>query len=192
MTVIIPRWEWRTFGKRINLTFDPQVYPRWRHSETSETYLLSDRCSVNPKTRDGKIDVKILQQVDEDGFERWKPVMNEAFPLIRERIQYLFTVLRITLPPLTQPRYSETKLLQRLQGTPLRPLAVSKVRDQYNVDACGLEVATVTVTGNSLQTVAVEHTDPLNIKALVRKLGLQGRKNMNYVVGLKAVHEGRP
>src|SRR6478736_2702447 len=70
------RWEWRTFGdhfataeKRFDLLKPESV------ADTDETYLLSARSVDAVKVRGGLMDVKRLEQVDDDGLELWKPLM---------------------------------------------------------------------------------------------------------------------
>ena len=67
---IIPRWEWRTFSASLaarERAIGPlaDVAPR----NSSEIYILSLHGPQNAKLRDGLIDIKRLQQVDDDGLE---------------------------------------------------------------------------------------------------------------------------
>ena len=51
-----------------------------RVAESDETYLLSAEGVDAVKVRDGQMDVKHLEQVD-DGLELWKPVMKSPLPI---------------------------------------------------------------------------------------------------------------
>jgi hypothetical protein len=85
---IIPRWEWRTFSASLDAlerAIGPlaDVAPRY----SSEIYVLSLHGPQNAKLRDGFIDIKRLQRVDDDGLELWEPVFKAKFPLSREKIE---------------------------------------------------------------------------------------------------------
>ena len=47
---------------------------------TSST-CSGSRSEASVKVRDGLMDVKRLEHVDDDGLEQWRPVMKAAFPL---------------------------------------------------------------------------------------------------------------
>ena len=50
---------------------------------SDEMYVLGLRSEASVKVRDGVMDVKRLEQVDDHGLEQWRPVMKAAFPLAR-------------------------------------------------------------------------------------------------------------
>ena len=86
-TEIVPRWEWRTFGERFGTADDAagrRSTPA-RSSESDELYLLSVHSDASVKVRDGLMDVKHLQRVDDHGLELWIPVMKAALPAVRRR-----------------------------------------------------------------------------------------------------------
>ena len=99
---IIPRWEWRVFGRGFgaaeeafaDLTPGPIA-------ESGEVYLLSAAGS-NVKVRDGLMDIKFLREVDGDGLERWEPVMKAGFPLPAAEVPRVFDALGVLAPPLTR------------------------------------------------------------------------------------------
>src|SRR4029453_7408748 len=82
MNSIVPRWEWRAFGRSFGTAeesfaaLDPE-----RVQESDELYVLSKTVDENVKVRDGLLDVKQLEHVNPDGLEQWVPVMKEPFPL---------------------------------------------------------------------------------------------------------------
>ena len=81
MPVIVPRWEWRSFGDRFGTAESALAALVPAIVETDEMYLLSDSASDVVKVRHELMDIKHLQVVDGDGLERWTPVMKAAFPL---------------------------------------------------------------------------------------------------------------
>ena len=79
---IVPRWEWRTFGDDFGDADDRLgALPPERDEESDEVYLLSLASDASVKIRDGLMDVKQLEHVNDDGLEQWRPIMKAAFPL---------------------------------------------------------------------------------------------------------------
>ncbi len=81
---VVPRWEWRTFGESFGEadTHLAALAPD-RVQESDEVYLLSRASDASVKVRDGLMDVKRLERVNDDGLEQWKPVMKASYPLAR-------------------------------------------------------------------------------------------------------------
>src|SRR4051794_30436792 len=63
---IVPRWEFRTFGDA-GVSFDDEPE---RVQESDEVYILSLHGDASVKVRDGLMDVKLLERVDEHGLEQ--------------------------------------------------------------------------------------------------------------------------
>ncbi len=53
--------------------------------DSDEVYLLSAAEDALVKIRDGLLDIKRLQQVDDDGLEQWVPTLKAPFPCSRPR-----------------------------------------------------------------------------------------------------------
>lgn len=182
----IPRWEWRTFAKQIDLKINLDDYEKARHMESSEVYILSTVVNENQKIRDDKMDIKSLQQVNEDGLEQWKPIMKVAFPLPIDQVTKVYRVFRLSVPKLDKSSYTFGEFVQMAKSNQrLLAIDVDKVRDLYDVDGCIVESAMVKFDGEEFKTVAAEDPDPAKVKATVEKLGLWGWENINYVKGLK-------
>ena len=49
--------------------------------ESEEIYLLGPGDEANVKVRDALMDIKILEHVDKNGLEQWRPVFKAPFPL---------------------------------------------------------------------------------------------------------------
>ena len=104
---IIPRWEWRTFSASLaalERAIGPlaDVAPRY----SSEIYILSLHGPQNAKLRDGLIDIRRLQQVDDDGLELWEPVFKAKFPLGHSDIAVAFSEWHLPLPALSRESYT--------------------------------------------------------------------------------------
>lgn len=99
MATIVPRWEWRTFGRRFSAAearfagLQPTGV-----QESDETYLLAG-ADDNLKIRASLLDVKVLREVDAAGLERWEPVMKQGFPLAAAEVERVFAALRLQAPP---------------------------------------------------------------------------------------------
>lgn len=188
MEKIIPRWEWRTFADSIDIAVDLNQYTQDREVESAEVYVLSTVVDENPKVRDGKMDVKSLQQVNEDGLEQWKPILKVSFPLNQEQLAEVYRVFRLSLPKLKGDTVSFEEFVKLAEANSrLMAIDVVKSRKLYTVDGCIVENAFLTVDGKKFQTVAAEDPDPELVKDVVKKLGLWDRENINYVKGLKRI-----
>ena len=182
---IVPRWEWRAFGA----SFDEaerrfgELEPE-RVQESDEVYLLSPASDASVKVRDGLMDVKRLQQVDEHGLEQWLPVLKSSFPLSPDDVRAVLGALETPAPELDSPSYELDELV-RLAS--LRELAVHKLRRHYTLDGCMAELSDVSVAAGAARTIAVESEDPARVVAAVRTLGLQLQPNTCLARGLKAL-----
>jgi hypothetical protein len=93
------RWEWRTFGEQYGGAEERlgSIEPE-RVVESDETYLLSAKGVDAVKVRDGLMDVKHLEQVDDDGLELWEPVMKSALPISAADARAVLAALRVSAP----------------------------------------------------------------------------------------------
>ena len=100
MPVIVPRWEWRTFGSRFGTAEDGSAaLTPGAIQESDEIYLLGGS-GDNVKIRVDLMDIKVLRETDADGLERWEPVMKAGFPLAKADVGRVFDALRLDTPPL--------------------------------------------------------------------------------------------
>ncbi len=186
MGVIIPRWEWRTFGSNFNgadekiMAMNPSV------KKSSEKYILSRNSNENCKIRDDLMDIKSPQAVNEDKLEQWYPTLKEGFPLSREAITKLFTeFFKVEVPEL-EDAYDYAAFVELCrQQKDLCVVDVEKVRHITNIDETIVEVAETKFNGVENRTVCVEHIDPALVMSVVRKLGLEGLPNINYINAMK-------
>ncbi len=187
MIPLIPRWEWRTFGTSFGdaetriRTHPPQV------QQSRETYIVCDHSDANAKVRNLQLDVKMLQEVNRDGLERWLPTLKAPFPLDRRPIEALFAAWGLALPRLARETYSLDEFLSELVAphAALRAVHVGKQRHGFTIDECIAEIAELTFDGAPLRTVAVEMPDPVRVMKTVVALGLARYENVNYVKALK-------
>ena len=133
METIRPRWEWRTFGRRFGpaeaafAALEPTGV-----QESDELYLLS-AAGDNVKVRDDLMDIKVLQETDADGLQRWTPVMKAAFPLRAADAVRVVEALRLPAVPHVREDYTLDQFLAEVvepAGT-IRVVRVHKRRVRY-------------------------------------------------------------
>jgi exopolyphosphatase / guanosine-5'-triphosphate,3'-diphosphate pyrophosphatase len=187
---VVPRWEWRTFGesfagaeKRLAALSPESV------RESDELYLLSREADDSVKVRDELLDIKQLEQVNDDGLEQWRPVLKAPFPLSAAAVESVLAALHASPPPRGRSAYTLDELVEEVVR-PSRQLAavpVHKRRAHYTVSGCMAELTDVRTDNGSTRTIAVESEDPARVLAAVRELGLDTRSNVSFPRGLKAL-----
>jgi exopolyphosphatase/guanosine-5'-triphosphate,3'-diphosphate pyrophosphatase len=191
---IVPRWEWRIFGPRL------QQAEAWLAShpvtavqESDETYFLSGNEGI-AKIRSDLMDIKVRREVDRDGLERWEPVLKAGFPVSPADVTRVFEALRRAPPPLSRSTWSMDDFRRDFAGAggPMRAVSVHKRRVRYAITPCALELSDVVADGQPTRTLAVESEDKAAVVALVRRMGLYGWSNTSYARGLAALIDGEP
>ena len=187
MSEIIPRWEWRSFGLHFGdaeARLKTHGTDKLRHSD--EIYLLSSISSdANVKIREGQMDIKRLEQTDAHGFEQWRPVLKEAFPLPAAAMQAVFVALGVTATQEYVPITLDQLLAEVTSDSRMRTLEVHKARTRYHLEGCMAELTEVTANGETIRTIAVESEDPAHIAAALQALSIEGIENVSYPRGLK-------
>jgi exopolyphosphatase/guanosine-5'-triphosphate,3'-diphosphate pyrophosphatase len=187
---IVPRWEWRTFGESFAgaeerfAALSPESV-----RESDELYLLSREADDSVKVRDELLDVKQLEQVNDDGLEQWRPVLKAPFPLSAATVDSVLAALHASPQPRGRSAYTLDELVEEVVR-PSRQLAavpVHKRRAHYTVSGCMAELTDVRTNNVSTRTIAVESEDPARVLAAVRELGLDTRPNVSFPRGLKAL-----
>ena len=194
MATIVPRWEWRVFGD--DLAAAEQVFAELAPGavvESDELYLLA-ATRANVKVRHDLLDIKVLREVDDDGLERWEPVLKESFPLPAAEVSKVFDALGVEPPPLDRDAYTLDQLLAEVVEPVggVRPVRVHKRRVRYTIGGCMAELSDVEAEGHGTRTVAVESEDASAVVAAVRSLGLDGEVNTSYPLGLAALVDAGP
>jgi len=185
---IVPRWEWRTFGDDFGAAdghFAALVAERLQESD--EVYLLSTRSDASVKVRDALMDVKELQEVNEDGLEQWKPVMKAEYPLPADGVRSVLATLAVEAPELARTEYTLDQFVDEVVGPSpdLSAVNVHKHREHYTVGGAMAELSEISTERGSRRTIAVESEDPALVVAAVRELGLPLSPNVCLARGLK-------
>ncbi len=188
MENIIPRWEWRTFTNDLaNAERNIRKHPEGKTRESDEVYILSEVSMDNTKVRDDLMDIKTLQQVNEDRLEQWLPIMKGTFPLPVAEIEKVFKCFRVALPKFERTEYTFDQYLKEVIAPSklLKAVNVHKKRTGFTINNTIVEIAEVTVDGKVIKTAAVEMEDPALVIKTVRELELDKFPNINYLRGLK-------
>jgi exopolyphosphatase/guanosine-5'-triphosphate,3'-diphosphate pyrophosphatase len=187
MEAVVPRWEWRTFAASFG-DADRRfgALPPGQVQESDELYLLAPNSDANVKVRNRLMDVKILEQVNSDGLEQWRPVMKGEFPLAAAAVDQVCAALRVA-PLSGGAAYTLEQLQAALTSPPrnVRVVRVHKRRQRYTVGGCPAEMTDVVADGRPTRTVAIECEDPARVRAAVREMGLDRFENVSYPRGLK-------
>ena len=185
----VSRWEWRTFGDRFGEAEERlgALAPE-RADESSEVYLLSAEANTSVKLRDGVVDVKVLEEVDEDGLERWRPILKAGEPLATADVATVAEALGAVTPPQAVSTFAElADGLVRANGALVRAVELQKRRRHFEVGGCMAELTELELGGRTTRTVVVESEHPERVLAAARELGLGGRRNVNLPRQLKAL-----
>jgi exopolyphosphatase / guanosine-5'-triphosphate,3'-diphosphate pyrophosphatase len=196
LAVIVPRWEWRTFGQHFGAAEAAfAAMTSTGASDSDETYLLvaTDGPPADVvKIRFDLMDVKALREVSADGLERWEPVLKVGFPMPSADVASVCEALHLAAPDLTRDGYTLAQFLGEVAGPSVRPVAVHKHRVRYTVGGCSAEFSDVVADGRTIRTIAIESEDAAAVIAAIRSVGLDGYVNTNYPRGLEALLEDRP
>ena len=93
------RWEWRTFGDDFGAAERRLAsLPSEQVTESDETYLLAPASLDAVKVRDDLLDVKHLEEVDDDGLELWPPVMKAPLPVSAADAAGVLAALGVPVP----------------------------------------------------------------------------------------------
>ena len=195
MSLIVPRWEWRTFGERFGSADEILASSTPTGVEESdELYLLSSD-GDNVKVRAELLDIKALRAVDRHGLQQWEPVLKAAFPLDAAEVATTFAALRQPLPTAALSAYSQAEVLEELLAADasVRLESVHKRRVRYKLGGCMVESTDIAVGDRRTRTLAVEAEDPAAVWTAVTALGLGELVNTSVPRGLLAlVSDERP
>ena len=194
MAKIVPRWEWRWFGR----SFGPaearlaELTPG-AVQESDEIYLLSG-AGENVKVRDALMDIKVLRETSADGLEQWTPVMKAGFPLPAAQVRTVLEALRLEPSAPRRAHYALEEFLDEFAGPGgrIRAVPVHKRRVRHTIAGCPGELSEVIADGRPTRTLAVESEDAEAVLGAVRSLGLAGYVNTSYPRGLAALIDGAP
>jgi exopolyphosphatase/guanosine-5'-triphosphate,3'-diphosphate pyrophosphatase len=197
MAVIIPRWEWRTFGSHFGAADAAfAAMTPTGVTDSDESYLLTAAPGAPAivKVRFDLMDIKVLREVDADGLERWEPILKVGFPMAAADVAGVADALHIAPASPARETYTLAEFLAEVAGPSgmVRAVDVHKHRVRYTVNGCSSEVSEVTAGGKTTRTIAIESEDAAAVVEGIRQVGLEGYTNTNYPSGLAALLDGQP
>lgn len=182
---MVPRWEWRSFAPGFGEAGRVLAAQATAVVESDELYVLSTTEGALVKVRDGLMDIKRLQQVDEEGLEQWLPVLKATFPLSPADLEVVGAALGVAPTDLASAAASAEALVADIRSRPdLLALGVHKTRHRSATDGCLVELTEVRAGGRSTLSVAIESEDPAQVMVVRDRLGLLALPNRNYARGL--------
>ena len=188
MEKITPRWEYRVFADDLGAVEGSiRAYERTRVLDSAEDYIICRSSGNNVKIRDGVLDIKQLQNTNEDTLEQWMPVLKVGFACPAEEAVRIFTAFGLPAPKMEREEYTYDQFIAEVVGgvEELAVVKVTKKRHGFMIREAIVEVAEVTFDGIPMKTAAAEHTDPALVMELVRELGLDAFPNVNYIKAMK-------
>jgi exopolyphosphatase / guanosine-5'-triphosphate,3'-diphosphate pyrophosphatase len=185
------RWEWRTFGAEFaDAEFGSagevlSSIAAKAGVETDETYLVSVDGVDAVKLRAGLLDVKHLEQVDNDGLQLWNPVMKSPLPISAADSQVVLTALRVSAP-LDRDTYDLAELAAAA-GSAVSVIPVHKTRRHGTYGDCMAELTDLRTTTQSTRTLVLESENPTQVLAAVHALRLPPQPNTSIIQALKSL-----
>ena len=188
MEKIIPRWEYRIFADDLDaVERNIRAHERTRVKESEEDYIVCRSSGNNVKVRDDLLDIKQLENINDDTLEQWMPVLKVGFPCPADDVARIFSAFDLARPGLEREEYTYDQFINEVVGgsDELTVVKVTKKRTGFMIREVIVEVAEVTFNGIPTKTAAAEHTDPALVMEVVRELGLDAFPNVNYIKAMK-------
>ena len=188
MSKIIPRWEYRVFADDLGaVETNVGAHECTRVLDSAEDYIICLSNGNNVKIRDGLLDIKQLENINDDTLEQWMPVLKIGFPCPADEAAKIFSAFGLTRPEMARDEYTYDQFISEVVGgaDDLAVVKVVKKRYGFMIREVIVEVAEVTFDGHAVKTAAVEHIDPDLVMEIVRELGLDTFTNVNYIKAMK-------
>jgi hypothetical protein len=190
---VIPRWQWRTFGGDDLTSAAACLEAGLGAPETSEeAHIISPRPDVSTRVRGNELDVKVMRRA-EDGLEQWAPILHARFPISLCLVTAVFAAWHRATPAAMRPSYTwpEFEDLVRNAGD-LMVIPLQKIRRAGRFEECLTEASRLVVGGTHAFTLALKQENPATVLETLRRLGLAGRENLNYVRALRRWRREHP
>jgi exopolyphosphatase/guanosine-5'-triphosphate,3'-diphosphate pyrophosphatase len=188
MNKIIARWEYRIFADDLGVVdTNIKAHECTRVLASAEDYIVCRANGNNVKIRDGLLDIKQLENTNDDTLEQWMPVLKVGFPCPADEAAKIFTAFGLDRPDMKREEYTYDQFIAEVVGgtEDLAVIKVVKNRHGFMIREAIVEIAEVTFNGHALKTAAVEHIDPALVMDVVRELGLDAHTNVNYIKAMK-------
>jgi len=189
----IPKFEFRLFGRDF-----PQLEKLLEEKadfvgtqEMEDFYLLTAADNKNNvKIRFGKMDMKVLQEITK-GLEYWSPQIIGDFPLPSQVIEStVFPAFGIQSPAFDRKEYKLKDFLNELvyNDPDLFVAHTVKMRKEYEMNDCELEITEVTINSACIKTFCIESENSDKVLETKKMFGIADDiKNVNYPTALKRI-----
>jgi exopolyphosphatase/guanosine-5'-triphosphate,3'-diphosphate pyrophosphatase len=151
--------------------------------DSSEVYLLGARDDLNVKVRNGTLDLKRLDQTDENGLELWRPAGKERFPVSAEGAAKLLAPFGLNFT--FQGAIAVEAFLSHAVASGLQIIDVKKSRRSFSYRGCLAEFSEIAANGRTRQSFCIESEDREVLLAALKDLNLPPKANVNFPRGLK-------
>lgn len=189
MTKVIPRWEWRTFSEDLHgFSEKCSDYEKIREITSNEIYILSEHSGNNVKIRNSTLEIKLPLRIDrKQNLEQWMVFIKSAFPISITDLAKFYLGVHIQLPYLRKNEFEQKELIDSIiaKTEGLRMVELKKHRRIYNVEGTTVEFTGLQIADTSLQTAAIEDTNPQRVIQVRKVFNMEGEENINYIKALK-------
>jgi hypothetical protein len=179
------RYEWRVWAGGLDAMaarIEGAAAPEDARS-SAETYVVTrTTIAVNPKIRDGLLDVKVLRGTSH-GFEQWEPLTKHRFPVPADPVvQDLLERLGVRTQPHDRAALTFAELIEEVIGPSamLAAVDVRKDRRLFTLDDCIVELAEVSIAGSATESAAIESADLESLRSTAGSLGFTAAPNVSY------------
>ena len=127
-----------------------------REHESDEIYLLAVESDASVKVRDGLMDVKRLERVDDGGLEQWRPVAQGGVPTAAGGRARVLDALGAPARRSTRDAYTLDQLIAEVVAPRADLLAVKvhKRRAHYTVGGCMVERSELRTDHGDTRTIS--------------------------------------
>lgn len=155
----------------------------------TDVYLLSAMTDANVKVRDGRLELKVLEERDAFGLERWRPVLKATLPIAAADLLVVCEAWGVPAPAVPRIAYTLDELEREIiaPNAALRSVPARKRRTRVTFDGCAGERVTLRIGRQRWSSLAIESADPAQLRDAVHRLGLGHLPNQNYPAALKRI-----
>ena len=155
--------------------------------DSDELYIVSSGAKGSIKVRGGQLDVKRLEEVDDEGLQQWRPVAKAEFPIDATEMSTCSWSLDVTVPSLDSRRVRPRQLVAEIVATHDELLSVP-VHKHGSTTSSTAAWRSSRMCGRARGRRAPSPSRTrirLLVRSAVEALGLWPRPNVSFPRGLK-------
>ncbi|MDX1689802.1 MAG: hypothetical protein R3290_02140 [Acidimicrobiia bacterium] len=155
-----------------------------------DRYVVTRAEGLNVKMREGRIETKRLIGT-EDGFERWTPDIEEAFPVDRDVLERVFDETGVDLDALPPAGATVDELIRSLEEAGVPTVVAAKRRHAFDLpDDIAGEMTDVVLGEVATRTAVIEGPELDPLVELRTELGLDELPNVSMAEAAARVADG--